>query len=48
MEKKLIDLSQGLGTPKQIVANRGSDIKKGIKLYQETQPNVIYTYSYFK
>jgi len=44
VEEKLIDLSQRLGTPKQIVADRGSDIKKGIKLYQETQPNVIYTY----
>lgn len=44
VEEKLIELSQRLGTPKQIVADRGSDIKKGIKLYQEKQPEVIYTY----
>ena len=44
VEEKLIDLSERVGTPKQIVADRGSDIKKGIELYQAKNPEVIYTY----
>ncbi|NER39355.1 MAG: hypothetical protein F6J93_36320 [Oscillatoria sp. SIO1A7] len=44
VEEKLINLSKRVGTPKQIVADRGSDIKKGIELYQDKNPEVIYTY----
>ena len=44
MEEKLINLSERVGTTKQIVADRGSDIKKGIELYQDKNPEVIYTY----
>ncbi len=33
-----------VGTPRQILADHGSDIKKGIHLYQEKHPSVIYTY----
>ena len=44
VEEKLIDLSERVGVPKQIVADRGSDIKKGIELYQQKNTEVIYTY----
>ena len=44
VEEKLMELSNRVGTPKQIVADRGSDIKKGIELYQEKKGEVIYTY----
>lgn len=32
------------GTPKQILSDHGSDIKKGVRLYQEERPSIIYTY----
>ena len=35
VEEKLTNLSSQVGIPKQIVADHGSDIKKGIELYQE-------------
>ena len=44
VEEKLRNLSDRVGTPKQIVADRGSDIKKGIELYRDLNPEVIYTY----
>lgn len=44
VEEKLTNLSSIVGIPKQIVADRGSDIKKGIQLYQENYQEVIYTY----
>ena len=34
VEEKLRNLSERVETPKQIVADRGSDIKKGIELYR--------------
>lgn len=37
-------LTLKLGIPRQIVADNGSNLKKGIKLYQENYPQVIYTY----
>ncbi len=37
-------VAKKVGTPKQIVADYGSDIKKGVHLYQKKQPTVIYTY----
>lgn len=42
--EKLTNLAEKVGTPKQIVADHGSDIKKGIELYQAQEPTVIYTY----
>lgn len=44
IEQILIDLGERVGTPKQIVADKGSDVKKGIELYQAQNPTVIYTY----
>ena len=42
--EKLNDLAERVGTPMQIVSDRGSDIKKGIDLYRENNPQVIATY----
>lgn len=44
VEENLTKLSSQVGIPKQIVADHGSDIKKGIELYQENHSEVIYTY----
>jgi len=44
IEQKLNKLTEQIGRPKQIVADHGSDVKKGIELYQEQNPEVIYTY----
>jgi len=33
-----------VGTPRQIVSDHGSDLYKGIQLYQEKNPEVIHTY----
>jgi len=32
------------GTPKQILSDHGSDIKKGVRLYREKRSSIIYTY----
>ena len=42
--EKITELAAKVGTPKQIVADHGSDIKKGIERYQAQEPAVIYTY----
>ena len=52
IEETLEQLTQQVGIPRQIVAeqrscgyaSRGSNLKKGIELYQEKYPEVIYTY----
>lgn len=44
MAEKITELAEKAGTPKQIVADQGSDIKKGIELYQAQEPTIIYTY----
>ena len=44
VEQKLSEVSERVGRPVQIVADHGSDLKKGIKLYQQKHPEVIYTY----
>ncbi|RCJ37538.1 hypothetical protein A6769_11575 [Nostoc punctiforme NIES-2108] len=44
IEKKLSELTKKVGRPIQIIADHDSDIQKGIKLYQENYPEVIYTY----
>ena len=40
----LEELSIQVGIPRQIVADNGSNLRKGIKLYQEHHQQVIYTY----
>ncbi len=40
----LSELTTKIGIPRQIVADNGSNLKKGIKLYQENHQQVIYTY----
>lgn len=40
----LENLSAEVGTPSQIVADHGSDVCKGIALFQEKHPVTIYTY----
>jgi hypothetical protein len=42
--QKLTELSEQIGQPIQIVADYGSDLKKGIELYQQQNPELIYTY----
>ena len=42
--EQLEKVTEKVGTPRQILADYGSDIKKGVRLYQEKQPTVIYTY----
>jgi len=37
-------VAEKVGMPKQILADYGSDIKKGVHLYQKMHPTVIYTY----
>ena len=44
IEETLKQLTQKVGIPCQIVADHGSNLKKGIKQYQEEYPEVIYTY----
>jgi hypothetical protein len=44
ISQKLSELTKQVGRPIQIIADHGSDLQKGIKLYQENYPEVIYTY----
>ena len=44
IQEKLEVLSNQVGIPQQILADHGSNLKKGIQLYQKDYPNVIYTY----
>ena len=44
IQQTLASLTQTVGIPRQIIADRGSNLKKGIQLYQESNPQVIYTY----
>jgi hypothetical protein len=41
---KLEALSKKVGVPKQIIADQGSDVKKGIELFQQKHQDTIYTY----
>ena len=41
---QLEKLSQALGPPVQIVSDDGSDVKKGVALYQQQHPGVIRSY----
>lgn len=42
--EQLEKISESVGVPVQIVADNGSDLARGIKLYQEKHPDVIYTH----
>jgi len=44
VEEKLTELTKKVGRPVQIIADHGSDIEKGIKLYKQNHPSTIYTY----
>jgi len=41
----LVDITEQVGHPLQILSDHGSDVKKGVELYQEQEhPELIYTY----
>ena len=42
--RKLEQISKKVGVPVQIVADHGSDLARGIKLYQQNHPQMIYTH----
>lgn len=42
--EKLTELTKKVGRPVQIIADHGSDLEKGIQLYKQNYPEVIYTY----
>lgn len=44
IQEMLEKVTLQVGIPLKIVADSGSNLKKGIKLYQENYPQVIYTY----
>lgn len=44
IEEKLEELTKQVGQPVQILSDHGSDLKKGIELYQQKHQEVIYTY----
>ncbi|PHM07785.1 hypothetical protein [Nostoc sp. 'Peltigera malacea cyanobiont' DB3992] len=44
IEQKLTEITLKFGRPKQIIADRGSDLRRGIKLYKQNHPDVIDTY----
>lgn len=44
VREKLEILSNQVGIPQQILADHGSNLKKGLQLYQKDYPDVIYTY----
>lgn len=44
IEQELVELTERIGQPLQIVSDHGSDVKKGITLYQQGHPEVIWTY----
>lgn len=44
IEHQLEKISKKVGVPVQIVADNGSDLARGIKLYQQNHPELIYTH----
>lgn len=44
IQERLELLSKTVGVPQQILGDHGSNLKKGIQLYQKEHPEVIYTY----
>ncbi len=46
IESKINNLAKTIGKPIQIISDHGSDIKKGIELYINENPEIIYTYDF--
>ncbi len=46
LESLINNLANTVGKPLQIIADHGSDIKKGIELYISQNPGIIYTYDF--
>ena len=44
VKEQLKQVSEKVGTPLQILSDHGSDIKKGVQLYQSENSDVVYTY----
>lgn len=44
IKQQLDKISERVGVPVQIVADNGSDLARGIKLYQQKHPELIYTH----
>jgi hypothetical protein len=44
IEKRLESLAQLVGMPRQIVSDHGSDVSKGVRLFQAANPEVVDTY----
>lgn len=44
VHQQLVALAKRVGVPRQIVSDHGSDLAKGIRLFQQEQPAVIDTY----
>jgi hypothetical protein len=44
IEKRLERLARRVGVPRQIVSDHGSDVNKGVRLFQADYPEVIATY----
>ena len=44
INNKLEALSKKVGIPRQMIADQGSDIKKGIELFQQKHKDTIYTH----
>lgn len=44
IQQQIEQVSRQVGCPLQIISDHGSDVKKGIELYLQEHPGVIYTY----
>jgi hypothetical protein len=44
IQSVLETVSYRLGFPRQIISDHGSNLKKGIELFQENHPEIVYTY----
>jgi hypothetical protein len=44
VKEQIEKVSKKVGTPLQILSDHGSDLKKGVQLYQTENPTVVYTY----
>ncbi len=44
VQQQLVALAERVGVPRQIVSDHGSDLRKGIRLFQQEQPEVLDTY----
>jgi hypothetical protein len=44
IEDRLKSLARRVGMPQQVVSDHGSDLRKGVRLFKDANPNVIDTY----